>query len=254
MKVNLHNTSALSDGQSGRFMLGKKIWRITGDNSKCHKGKPYETTLKLSGCFEGEFTCEDGQCIKMEKRCNQVPDCRDETDEKKCKLVILKNSYNKDIPPMEGATDAVKSANVNISLTLMKVVEIEETDHSIHLQFQIMLEWRETDRVTYHNLKKEISLNTLSNINELWLPLIIYDNTDQKESTRLAPWNEWTTTVTVTREGEFNRSDLRDVDEIEIFKGSKNKLTMYQTYTKQFQCKYQLHRYPFDTQVGLLNI
>ena len=117
-----------------------------------------------------------------------------------------------------------------------------------------MLEWRETDRVTYHNLKKEISLNTLSNINELWLPLIIYDNTDQKESTRLAPWNEWTTTVTVTREGEFNRSDLRDVDEIEIFKGSKNKLTMYQTYTKQFQCKYQLHRYPFDTQVGLLNI
>ena len=67
-------------------------------------------------------------------------------------------------------------------------------------------------------------------------------------------WNEWTTTVTVTREGEFNRSDLRDVDEIEIFKGSKNKLTMYQTYTKQFQCKYQLHRYPFDTQVGLLNI
>ena len=113
-------------------------------------------------------------------------------------------------------------------------------------------------RVTtiYQNLKRKTSLNALTkvDIEDLWLPLIIYDNTDQKESTRLAPWNDWETTVTVTREGEFMRSDLRDVDEIEIFKGSKNKLTMYQTYTKQFQCKYQLHRYPFDTQVWWLNI
>ena len=38
-------------------------------------------------------------------------------------------------------------------------------------------------------------------------------------------------------------------DEIEIFSGSENRLTMRQTYTKTFQCQYQLHHYPFDTQV-----
>ena len=24
----------------------------------------------------GEFTCDNGQCIEMEERCNQVTDCR----------------------------------------------------------------------------------------------------------------------------------------------------------------------------------
>ena len=33
----------------------------------------------------------------------------------------------------------------------MKVVEIEEVDHSIHLQFQISLKWKE-NRVKYQNL------------------------------------------------------------------------------------------------------
>ena len=34
-----------------------------------------------------------------------------------------------------------------------------------------------------------------------------------------------------------------------MFKGADNQLTMRQMYSKQFQCQYQLHRYPFDIQV-----
>ena len=40
------------------------------------------------------------------------------------------------------------------------------------------------------------------------------------------------------------------MDEAEIFEGAENRLTMYQTYTWEFQCKYELQRYPFDTQVN----
>ena len=54
---------------------------------------------------------------------------------------------------------------------------------------------------------------------------------------------------TVTREGELSRSGMEEVDETEIFEGGENRLTMYQTYTREFQCAYQLTRYPFDTQV-----
>ena len=39
------------------------------------------------------------------------------------------------------------------------------------------------------------------------------------------------------------------MDEAETFEGSENSLTMKQTYTHEFQCQYQLNRYPFDTQV-----
>ena len=63
----------------------------------------------------------------MEERCNQVPDCRDESDENGCQLVAFKNNYKKEIPPIGRAKDGrAIPANVDISITLMKVVEIEE--------------------------------------------------------------------------------------------------------------------------------
>ena len=117
---------------------------------------------------------------------------------------------------------------------------------------QISMRWNET-RVTYHNLKNQTSLNALTDddVQKIWLPIIVYDNTDQKEVTRLGEYGngEWATSVTVTREGRFTRSDIREVDEAEIFEGAENSLTMNQTYTWEFQCKYKLQRYPFDTQV-----
>ena len=139
---------------------------------------------------------------------------------------------------------------VSISIVLMKVVEIEEVDHSIHLQFQISLKWKE-NRVQYQNLKKETSLNALTDedIKTIWLPLIVYDNTDQKEVTRLGVDWEWATRVTVTREGNFTRSTDKEVDEVELFEGAENRLTMNQTYTWEFQCQYELANYPFDAQV-----
>ena len=42
---------------------------------------------------------------------------------------------------------------------------------------------------------------------------------------------------------------LQVADEIEIFSGASNKLTVGQTYSKQFHCTYLLHYFPFDSQV-----
>ena len=251
----VYNTTAVSKEISGRFMLGKQIWRVEGDSKKCQDGRAYDIKLKLTGCEEGEFTCDNGQCIKMEERCNQLPDCRDESDERGCRVVILKEGYNRKIPPIAKRLDgSVIPVEVSISVTLMKVVEIEETDHSIHLQFQISLQWKE-NRVKYLNLKHDTALNALTDedIKTLWLPLILYDNTDQKEVTRLGEYGngEWMTFVTVSREGNFTRSGFNEVDEAEIFEGAENRLTMNQTYTWEFQCNYRLQRYPFDTQVHL---
>ena len=115
------------------------------------------------------------------------------------------------------------------------------------------MQWKE-NRVSYHNLKEKTSLNALSedDVNTLWLPVVVFDNTDQKETTRLGEYGngEWITRVTVTREGEFTRNGVDSVDEAEIFEGAENRLTMNQTYTHQFQCEYLLQLYPFDSQAN----
>ena len=130
---------------------------------------------------------------------------------------------------------------------------MEEEHHAIKLQFKITLEWRD-NRVTFNNLKKKTSLNALvkKDYDKLWLPLVTYVNTDDKETTRLGEYGngEWNTFITVKKEGSVTRSGLQELDETEIFKGEENRLRMQQTYTHEFQCIYQLMKYPFDTQVS----
>ena len=113
---------------------------------------------------------------------------------------------------------------------------------------KITLQWKE-NRATYYNLKDKTSLNALkeNDIQQLWLPDVVYYNTDQKESTKLG---DWKTSIAITREGNLTRAGLEEVDEAEIFQGAENELTMQQTYTHNFQCEYMLHRYPFDTQAS----
>ena len=184
----------------------------------------------------------------------QVPNCRDKSDERGCRLIHLSGDYNKNIPPIGIDKDgAALPAEVAMSLTLMKVVAIEEVEHSIFLQFEINLMWKE-NRVRYQNLKEKTSLNALSDsdIQKLWLPLLIYSNTDQKQSTRLGWINEWVTRVSVVKEGRFTRSGVEEVDEAENFEGGENTLMMTQTYTWKFQCEYMLKKYPFDTQASTI--
>ena len=88
---------------------------------------------------------------------------------------------------------------------------------------------------------------TKEDIEKIWLPLIVYDNTDQKETTRLGMEWEWRTSVEVERKGSVTRAEL--TDEIEMFKGNENVLIMKQTYAQKFQCSYFFNNYPFDTQV-----
>ena len=59
-------------------------------------------------------------------------------------------------------------------------------------------------------------------------------------------------TVYVNREGNFTRADISSVDEVEIFEGRENRITMVQTYSKKFHCTYLLHNFPFDTQVRFI--
>ena len=91
---------------------------------------------------------------------------------------------------------------MRVSLTLQKVIAIEEDDHSISFKFKISLMWRE-NRVTFENLKTDSTNNLLrqDEVRTLWLPLVIYWNTDQEETTRLGESWEWKTEILVEREG-----------------------------------------------------
>ena len=54
--------------------------------------------------------------------------------------------------------------------------------------------------------------------------------------------------VVVERNENGTPTGLETVDKTELFKGEENSLVMFQTYTHDFQCSFDLKKYPFDTQ------
>ena len=128
------NTTATSKASHASFALGKHNWTIKGDKG-CNGGESYAVELKMSGCHKGNFTCNDGQCVRLDQRCNQLPDCRDKSDEKNCKILLLEDGYNKEVPPIL-SSDPV---DVSVSIDILKVVDINEEDYSIEIQFEITL-------------------------------------------------------------------------------------------------------------------
>ena len=209
------NVRAVSLARKDTNVVGKHNWTITNDHKWCREGNEkvrqtsYKMQLKLSACKNDEFTCNNGQCVLMEERCDQMSNCLDGSDEDGCKLLILMKGYNKNIPPLSFVNLVNKTivpVAVNVSLRLLKVVSIAEVKNSIDLQFEIMLEWTD-DRITYNNLKQKTYLNALTyeDIRQVWLPLVVFANTNQRETSRLGSSWEWSTSVSVTRQGSFNR-------------------------------------------------
>ena len=78
------------------------------------------------------------------------------------------------------------------------------------------------------NLKTDSARNLLhqDEIRMLWLPLMIYWNTDQEETARLGEPSEWKTRVRVQREGNFTRNLMDRINEAEISKGAENSLLL----------------------------
>ena len=91
---------------------------------------------------------------------------------------------------------------------------IDEVDNTIDLKFEIKLEWRD-DRLTYNNLKNQDAqyLNLLKeeDVQKIWLPLVVYENTAQLETTRLGWITEWSTSVMVIREGNLSRYIIQTI-------------------------------------------
>ena len=83
-----------------------------------------EKELKLTSCKIGKFTCDDGQCVMMEQRCNQLPECRDGSDEKNCKVLVLNEGYNKNVPPVSVQAGLKIMVNVSVSIDILMLVDI----------------------------------------------------------------------------------------------------------------------------------
>ena len=240
---------ATSSAPEHSLLIGMHTFDFSGvREDKCTGKGSKEVVVKLTTCKRGQFTCNDGQCIDMEQRCDQTSNCLDESDEDNCRTIIMKSNYNKKIAPFtyDKNKDLNIPGNINVSMSIIDILKIEEVNHIYVLKFRLTLEWTDF-RLKYYNLKKARSSNALAleEVLSLWIPFLVFENTEHSEAVEGTKDTE----LTLTREGGFVRSNKDQVEEINIFEGQFNRVTFEQIYTKELKCVYDLKLYPFDTQV-----
>ena len=73
---------AFSDAKKKTLMLGSNLFDFSNFQDVCVDLSTNNNKLiKLTSCTEGSFTCDDGQCVDIEERCDQNPNCLDQSDE-----------------------------------------------------------------------------------------------------------------------------------------------------------------------------
>jgi hypothetical protein len=207
--------------------------------------------LTLTGCTEEEFTCREGLCVTMEKRCDGVVNCRDKSDEVGCSKVVVDSSYNRLIapPPLDNQTKAV----IGIAITIHSILKIDEIRETFYVSFTQEVSWTDP-RLVYHNIKRNTNTNVMSaqETEAIWTPKLVFYNTKGKEESV----TDQRTILSIIPGDEFSfeKTDISHHENIYIFKGLENKIKLSKTHDTVFLCQYNMAWYPFDSQVCTMDV
>ena len=119
-------------------------------------GHVHSRQLLLSSCEDSEFTCGDGTCVELSEKCDGVPDCGDDSDEKDCSIIQYPESrqYIPTLPPIARDDPAVVEVSVNIA----NIANVKETNLQWIVKMDLGLRWFEP-RLSWRYLRQEQNTN-----------------------------------------------------------------------------------------------
>ncbi len=101
-------------------------------------------------------------------------------------------------------------------------------------------------RLTYVDLNDNTELNqlNLASRKQIWVPEVIFYNTEVKTETL----NDGKAYAYVNKTSSYQRRSMEHLHNAYLYKGSKNPITLARVYSVKFICDYDMSIYPFDTQ------
>ena len=122
---------------------------------------------------------------------------------------------------------------------------MKKIEKIVQLKFSLRMTWVDA-RLDFYNIKLDETMNVVSleELNRIWLPVIIFHNTERGQRTI----NDEESFATISRTGIGSGSDSSISEDIDIYKGSENKISMSRLYNIEFFCDYDMRWYPFDSQ------
>lgn len=230
--------------ETEEYPTGLKLWNVVNDNCPGNSSK----FLVFSNCKDTQFTCNDGSCIPLIKKCDYVFDCEDNSDEFNCHFVkVEEGSYSKDISPTP-ADENRNQLEVGIDIMNFQVLKIDDVEENIHVEFDLIMQWIDA-RVTFTNLKPyQLTQLPTHEANKLWHPKLNF----KESNTHLAD-DELEVLEAISETIHVDRS-LIELKEQYLFFGHETILRSTKTFHEVLECQFELNRYPFDYQTCTLTL
>lgn len=121
------------------YPIGKHLW--VARRGVCGQGRGAALLLSLAPCEDHHFTCDTGECIERDLRCDFRYDCKDGSDEVACSVVELKDKLQKELPPTGPSGGSLAVAP---SLTLSRIADVDDIAMAVTLEFHLTLRWTDT--------------------------------------------------------------------------------------------------------------
>ena len=194
-----------------------------------------------------KFCCTDGTCIDWSFRCDNVPNCSDESDEYNCTVLIRRNKYDSDKQPQvknilmvsENYTTEMK-IEVKVDFIIKDIFRFNEKDSTMTLKYKVRREWTD-NRLYFRDLKWDKTQNEID-LDDIWYPEL--DNPSNLKRLIKADYPG----VFVKRKSNFTwYNEMDELLRSKIFEGSKNPIVMAKTEHLELFCVFEnLAMYPFD--------
>ena len=189
-------------------------------------------------CKDDQFTCNNGICVSMYKRCNGLFDCPDESDEFHCNNVeINERIYRRGVPPTKHGS----KVKIYVSVFLLNINRVE-LPTVFDCKIQLVLKWQDY-RLTYKDLLSDGNTVAMDVKQKLWIPPLRFSNTKDGAILNNADAN-----IDIVRSGQHQLNDQKELHEARIYKGDENFLVFTRQYEMIYKCYYNLQNYPFDSQ------
>ena len=126
---------------------------------------PEKLKLFLSACDATQFTCADGSCVSLSRRCDNTPHCEDRSDEQDCTVLdegVLKRYQLTDMPITQES-----KIKIYVDLRLTSIYDINLVESNFKINLEIIFKWYDP-RIRLKNLNK-LQVNYLP-MDKIWKP------------------------------------------------------------------------------------
>ncbi|XP_018018358.2 uncharacterized protein LOC108674884 [Hyalella azteca] len=224
--------------------IGRTVWTW----SDKLPGQTDEILLAFTVCRTSEFSCDDGQCIPIQKRCDDILNCRDSSDEKSCSVIKTPKNYDAVyIPPLR--TGEASPAALGYHVDVYNLGRVTTDEGRAKIDMGLTMTWFDP-RIDFSNLKP-IQKNYFQ-CPIVWLPRV-RAITGYGDGSVL-DINTYENFCYVYSDEQDEIRALQDPLMGYMSPGNKYSIKYYVGMLADLPCEFDFVRYPFDAQTCNVSI